>query len=92
MPDRNLISPSGLAGSVLGGVFGALAALRGGKPLHPDGVVYDAVVRRSGCSRRWGARWLDEPGFDHGTVRLSRAIGLPEPAPDVLGLACVYTT
>jgi hypothetical protein len=91
MPDRSLISPTGLAGSVLGGVFGTLAGLRGGKPLHPYGVVYDAVVRRDGSSLRWGARWLDEPGTDHGQVRLSRAIGLPEPAPDILGLALTFT-
>lgn len=31
--------------------------------------------------------WVDEPGEDQVAVRLSRAIGLPTPVPDVLGLA-----
>lgn len=88
MPD---LSPTALAGRVLSGAFGVLANIRGGKPLHPHGVLYDAVVRRTGASQRWGAEWLDEPGVDGGVARLSRAIGLPEAAPDILGLALTFT-
>jgi hypothetical protein len=35
----------------------------------------------------WGARVLDEAGSHDGIVRLSRGVGLPEPLPDVDGLA-----
>jgi hypothetical protein len=31
--------------------------------------------------------WLDDAGADEGLVRMSRAMGLPDPWPDVLGLA-----
>mgnify|MGYP001177950714 CR=1 FL=1 len=79
------------AGSVLGTAFGTLGLLRGTRPLHPHGVVYDAVVRRTGAPYAFGAAWLDQPGEDHGLVRLSRAAGLPEPLPDVHGLALTFT-
>src|SRR3712207_8796467 len=35
----------------------------------------------------WGAALLDQPGEHEGVVRLSRGAGLPEPLPDVEGLA-----
>ncbi len=79
------------AGSVLGDVFGTLARLRHGKPLHPRGTVYDAVLRRTGSPEPWGAEWLDAPGEDHGLVRLSRSAGLPPPLPDVFGLAFTFS-
>ena len=74
------------AGSVLGGLSAAAALLRHGKPLHPAGTVYDALLRRTGTARRWGSAWLDEMGEDRGLVRLSRAVGLPAAVPDILGL------
>lgn len=78
----------GAAGAGLAAVFGALAHVRHGKPLHPRGVVARAVLDRTGCAgARWGVPWLDEPGADAGISRLSRASGLPAPLPDVLGLA-----
>ncbi|GAB7039236.1 MULTISPECIES: hypothetical protein [Catenuloplanes] len=73
------------------GVFGGLARLRGGKPIHTTGRVYEArLIRRGGG--RWGVPWLDEPGEDTGVVRVSRGAGLPRPLPDVLGLAFGFTT
>ncbi|MDR7276885.1 hypothetical protein [Catenuloplanes atrovinosus] len=73
------------------GIFGGLARLRGGKPIHKPGRVYDArLLRRGGGT--WGVPWLDEPGEDTGVVRLSRGAGLPRPLPDVLGLAFGFTT
>lgn len=76
-----------LAGATLGAGFRVAATARGDKPLHPTGVVLAATVRRWGTTRRWDAAWLDEPGTDVGVVRLSRSLGLPQPLPDVLGLA-----
>lgn len=78
-------------GTALSSVFGALARLRRDKPVHPHGMVYDAVLRRTGSPEPWGTHWLDEPGEDAGLVRLSRSIGLPRPLPDVLGLALTFT-
>lgn len=84
--------PPALAGAALGALFGGLAAVRHGKPLHPTGVVYDALVRRFGAGAAgWGAAWLDEPGEDRGVARLSAAAGLPRPLPDVGGLALTFT-
>jgi hypothetical protein len=75
------------AGTVLAWLFGTAALVRRGKPLHPHGVVLDAVVHRTNGPARWGAAWLDEPGEDHGIARLSRAAGLPGQIPDIMGLA-----
>ncbi len=60
---------------------------RGRKPLHPRGVVVEGTVHRTGSPERFGVPWLDEPGRDSVTVRLSRSAGFPAPVPDVLGLA-----
>jgi hypothetical protein len=79
------------AGIVLAKLFQALAVLRRSKPLHPRGVVLTAVLHRTGTPERWGAPWLDQPGEDHGVARLSRAVGFPQPLPDIHGLALTFT-
>lgn len=78
---------AGVAGGALGLVFGGVAALRRGKPLHPKGQVVRATLTRTGAARRRHVPWLDEPGTDEAVVRFSRAVGLPDGWPDVLGLA-----
>ena len=75
------------AGRGLGVPLGALARWRRGKPMHPRGVVVDGVLERGCGPERFGVPWLDEPARDHVVVRLSRGAGLPEPLPDLLGLA-----
>lgn len=81
------MSAASVAGAALGRVFGALAAARGTKPLHPRGTVHPARLLRTGAPEPWCVPWLDEPGTDGGVVRLSRSVGLPAGWPDVLGLA-----
>jgi hypothetical protein len=78
-----------LAGRTLGVVFylGGMLRTRHRKALHPQGGVRSGVVERHGCRARTGVPWIDEPGNDQVMVRLSRATGLPEALPDVLGLA-----
>jgi hypothetical protein len=78
-----------LAGRLAGLVLGALARLRGGKPMHPRGAVFSAVLERHGNrgGEPVGVPWLDEPASDAAVVRLSRGAGLPAPLPDLLGLA-----
>ncbi|TFV76773.1 phosphodiesterase [Blastococcus sp. CT_GayMR19] len=79
----------GTAGRLVGLVLGALARLRGGRPMHPRGAVFSAVLERhgNGAGDPVGVPWLDAPATDVGVVRLSRGAGLPAPLPDLLGLA-----
>ncbi len=78
---------AGAAGRVVAVPIAALTRLRGSKPMHPRGVVFDAVLERSGPPRPWGLDWLDRRGTDRVLVRLSRGAGLPPRWPDLLGLA-----
>lgn len=79
------------AGKGIAVALGAIARARGGKPMHPRGAVFSAVLERTGSSgaddATWGVPWLDEVASDAAVVRLSRGAGLPAPLPDVLGLA-----
>jgi hypothetical protein len=59
--------------------------------MHPRGAVFDAVLERHGSSAEWGVPWLDAHATDAAVVRLSRGAGLPDPLPDVLGLALRLT-
>ncbi len=84
---------AGAAGSALGAVFGATARIRPtAKPLHPRGFQQHGTLTRLGSTRRWGVPWLDEPGTERVLVRYSRAVGLPAPLPDILGLTLRIST
>lgn len=78
---------SAAGGQVLRGATRVISARPAAKPLHPLGDVLRGTLRRSGSGVSTGATWLDEPGEDQVLVRLSRAVGLPSPAPDIFGLA-----
>ncbi|GAA1871083.1 hypothetical protein GCM10009736_43500 [Actinomadura bangladeshensis] len=69
----------------------ALAARLRDRPLHPRGLVFDAMLVLDGASRYWGVPFLDERAELRAEVRLSRAIGLPPYLPDLLGLALRWT-
>jgi hypothetical protein len=75
------------AGRLVAAPLGALARWRRGKPMHPRGAVFDAVLERRGSAPEWGLPWLDETATEPALVRFSRSAGLPAPLPDVLGLA-----
>ncbi len=75
------------AGRVVAAPLAALARWRNGKPMHPRGAVFDAVLERHGSERPWNVPFLDATARDDVVVRLSRGAGLPEPWPDLLGLA-----
>jgi hypothetical protein len=66
--------------------FQALSAARGKRAFHPHGLVFEAAFRPWARSAPSGVELLDG-GERRVLVRCSRALGLPEPAPDVLGLA-----
>nr|WP_239522497.1 phosphodiesterase [Geodermatophilus sabuli] len=76
-----------VAGRAVAVPLGALARWRRGKPMHPRGVVLDAVLERSGGPAGWGVPWLAAEGSQPAAVRLSRGAGLPLRLPDLLGLA-----
>lgn len=67
--------------------FRTLSALRGRRVFHPDGAAFEATVTISPSGPAYGVPLLDEPGSHPALVRLSRGAGLPEPTPDVIGVA-----
>ena len=73
-------------GEALAALFGTLARLRGGRPLHPQGETWAATVTMTGHGRS-GVPWLDRPGTHGVTLRVSRSVGLPLGMPDVYGIA-----
>ena len=76
---------AGLAGSAFGAAA-ALVRLARPKALHPKGVVAHATLSVTGVGRT-GSPLLDVAGRWPVTVRLSRAVGLPEVVPDIGGMA-----
>jgi hypothetical protein len=85
---RTRNAAASLGGAGLSGAVRLLAAARpAAKPLHPEGDVVSATLRRSGSHPATGSEWLDERGSDEVRVRRSRAVGLPDGLPDIHGLA-----
>jgi hypothetical protein len=85
-----VLDPARLAGRLAAVPLGALARWRRGKPMHPRGALFEAVLERHGSPSPWGVPWLDESAVEPATARLSRGAGLPAALPDLLGLAvCV---
>lgn len=76
----------GTAGRVVGPAFGLASFLRRARVFHPHGRSFRARVHCQGETRLAGTVFGQEASHD-GVVRLSRGAGLPEPLPDVLGLA-----
>ncbi len=87
-----MLDVPGAAGRLVAVPLGALARRLGGKPMHPRGAVFDAVLERHGSPEPWGVSWLDVAATERATVRLSRGAGLPAPLPDLLGLAIRIST
>lgn len=75
-----------LLGGLLGGPLAVVAALRRGRPLHPRGRVVPARLVLDGGAPELGPVLGRAAELD-GVARVSRAMGLPEPRPDIGGLA-----
>ena len=72
----------------IGAVLAALAGVRRGKAFHPHGVVYEGRLGISGAPvAPRAAELLSQAGEHRAVVRFSRAVGLPRPVPDLLGLS-----
>jgi hypothetical protein len=69
-------------------VLASIAAARGGKAVHPHGVVYEARLLIDGASGpALGSELLDTPAAHMAIMRFSRSLGLPRPLPDLLGVS-----
>jgi hypothetical protein len=75
-----------VAGPLAAGVFGALSALRRRRVFHPYGRAFDATVDLVGLPDL-APSVLASAGRHRAVVRLSRGAGVPEPLPDILGVA-----
>jgi hypothetical protein len=88
MPNPVTTTVSDAAGRTLATLTAALSHLRHSeKPLHPVGQVFAGRLVRPGSDEHHGVPWFDHPGEDEVLVRVSHAIGLPKPIPDINGLA-----
>lgn len=85
--DSAIRAAASAGGQVLRAATVVVAARPATKPLHPRGSVVQGTLHRFGGDGSSGTAWLDHAGDDEVLVRLSRAVGLPAPAPDIFGLA-----
>ena len=78
--------------AVTGAFWGALSRMRGARFFHPDGVAYTATLTVARARREYTGVPLLERRRDYpAIVRFSRATGVPEPLPDILGIAISIT-
>jgi hypothetical protein len=77
-----------IAGYALGGALAGLAAVRGGKAVHPAGAVHRARLVVDGAAHAPRAsELLSAPAEHPALMRFSRSLGLPRPVPDLLGVS-----
>lgn len=76
------------AGFGIGAVLAGVAAARGGKAVHPTGVVYGATLVVEGApDAPRGSQLLATPAEHPALMRFSRSLGVPRPIPDLLGVS-----
>jgi hypothetical protein len=83
--DRRAHLPETLA-TPTAGFWRTLTRLRRTRIFHPRGTAYEAVVDVPGGAGT-GVALFDEEATHAATVRFSRGVGLPEPLPDIPGIA-----
>lgn len=77
-----------VAGHLVGWGLASLAAIRGGKAVHPDGAVHEAELIVPSHGDALGTTELfGSAGRRPAVVRFSRSLGLPRPLPDLLGMS-----
>ena len=69
------------------GTFAAISAIRGKRVFHPIGRAFEGALVLTEAAGEVLPKELTQAGQRRVVVRLSRGAGLPEPLPDVLGLA-----
>jgi hypothetical protein len=85
--DTAIRTASSTGGQALRVATGLVSVRPADKPLHPRGTLLTGTLHRFGGAETTGVTWLDHAGRDDVLVRLSRAVGLPSPVPDIFGLA-----
>lgn len=78
--------PTSVARAAAGAVFGAVARLRGGRPLHPAGVAFEGELVVDGPALPQ-AELFSRAGRHRVVARFSRGFGLPEALPEILSVA-----
>jgi hypothetical protein len=79
---------SGRSGSAAAVLFGSLSRLRGRRIAHPHGIGFEAELSIDAPpSQDDAAGVLSDRAARPAVVRFSRALGLPENVPDILGIA-----
>ena len=78
--------PHAIARKAGGALFGPLAGLFDGRPLHPTGIAFRGEITLSGDELVRGTV-LEAAGTRAVTARFSRGFGIPEPLPEILSLA-----
>lgn len=68
-------------------MFATLSKLRGHRVFHPYGESFDAELVFERNADRWLPDVLARPRRHEAVVRFSRAIGVPDPLPDIIGMA-----
>jgi hypothetical protein len=77
-----------VAGYGVGTLLAGVAAARGGKAVHPDGVVYRTRLVVDGAAHApQASELLSTPSTHSAVMRFSRSVGLPRPLPDLLGVS-----
>lgn len=76
-----------VGGGLLAAVIAPLGKLRDAKPLHPRGAVHAATLDITDPAPSLGVALFSELGPTDCLVRVSRAVGLPPPWPDIGGIA-----
>ena len=67
--------------------FASLSRLRGHRVFHPYGESFNAELIFERNADRWLPDVLARPRRHDAIVRFSRAVGVPDPLPDLLGMA-----
>ena len=84
-PEAGLADDSVSGGAVIERTFRTLASLRRARALHPDGVGFEGILVPA-AAEPTGTELFD--GRQRRVlIRLSHAVGLPEPVPEPFGLA-----
>lgn len=77
-----------LGGRAIGTLLAAIAGARGGKAVHPRGVVHRARLVIDGApDAPQGSELLSIHAERRALARFSRSVGLPPPLPDLLGIS-----
>lgn len=72
-------------GQALKAVFAVMLVFRPGRPIHRNGVMLGGTLTHTRVFS--GEEWLDASGEEQVSARISRSVGLPDAAPDIVGLA-----